>query len=134
MGSRIDVLELVGRVLLAALFLVSGVNKILGYDGVGRYMASAGMPMPEILLPLAILLEIGAGVALVVGFRTRWAALGLIVYTLIASYYFHNFWTFEGQEAVMQRNQFLKNMAVVGGLLIVTSVGPGRFGLDRQRR
>ena len=134
MGSRIDVLELLGRILLAALFLVSGVNKILGYDGVVRYMASAGMPLPEILLPLDRPLEIGGGIALIVGFRTGWAAFGLIVYTLIATYYFHNFWALEGQQAVMQRNQFLKNMAVIGGLLIVMSVGPGRFGVGGRRR
>lgn len=134
MNGHNGVLDLIGRILLAILFLTSGVAKIMDYQGVGQYMASAKMPMIEILLPIAIAIEIGAALGLILGFQTRLAALALIVYTLVASYFFHNFWAFTGPEAQMQMIQFSKNLALVGGLLVVTAFGAGRLSLDAKRR
>ncbi len=134
MNGHNGVLDLIGRILLAILFLTSGVAKIMDYQGVGQYMASAKMPMIEILLPIAIAIEIGAALGLILGYQTRLAALALIVYTLVASYFFHNFWAFTGPEAQMQTIQFSKNLALVGGLLVVVAFGAGRLSLDARRR
>lgn len=133
-SARNDFLDLLGRLLIAALFLMSGIGKITGYAGTGQYMASAGMPLVELLLPAGIALEIGAALALVVGFQTRLAAFGLIVYTLIATYFFHNFWTMEEPALTAQRIAFMKNMGLIGGLLIVMAAGAGRFSVDARRR
>lgn len=131
MESRNDVAALVGRILLAVMFVLGGFGKIGGYDGTAAYMASGGLPMIGVLLPLTILVELGGGLALVIGWKARWVALVLAAFTLLASLLFHNFWTMTG--AAMMTNQllFMKNIAVIGGMLMVFAFGPGRFSVDR---
>lgn len=129
-----DALNLIGRIFLALLFLTSGAAKIMDYQGVGQYMASANMPMIQIALPIAIAMEIGGALGLILGFQTRLAALVLVVYTVVATWFFHNFWALSGQEAQMQMIQFTKNLALIGGLLVVMAAGAGRLSIDGRRR
>ena len=131
MDSRKDLAALVGRVLLAVMFVWAGFGKVTGYDGTAGFMASAGMPMVGVLLPLSILVELGGGIALIVGWKARWVALILAVFTLLASLIFHKFWTMTGDDVMANTLFFYKNVAVIGGMLMVFAFGPGRFSVDR---
>jgi putative oxidoreductase len=132
MDARKDVAALVGRVLLALMFVWAGYGKITGYDGTAGFMASVGMPMVGVLLPLTILVELGGGIALIVGWQARWVALALAAFTLVASLIFHNFWAMTGAAVMTNTLFFYKNVAVIGGMLMVFAFGPGRFSIDRE--
>ena len=113
------------RVLLAALFLVSGVEKVFAPAMIQGYIASAGLPFPSLVYVLTIVIEVGAGALLLVGFRTRLMAGVLAAFTVAAALIFHR--------ALGDPNQFvhfLKNLAIAGGLLHVAAVGAGAFSLD----
>jgi putative oxidoreductase len=117
--------DLAGRVLLAAMFLLSGIGKISGYAGTQGYMESMGVP--GALLPLVIALEIVGAIAVIVGFRTRLAAAGLAVFTLAAGFIFH------GGADQMQQIMLFKNVAVAGGFLLLVARGAGDWSLDARR-
>ncbi len=119
--------NLVGRLLMAQIFLLAGFNKITGYAGTQGYMEAMGVP--GALLPLVIALEIGGGLALVLGFQTRLAALALAGFTLVSGLLFHN--NFADQ---MQMIMFMKNLAMAGGLLILAGHPVlGTLSLDARR-
>lgn len=126
-------LSLVGRLLLAALFLPAGVAKIGGYAGTVGYIASKGLPLPEVGALVAIVVELGGGLALIAGFGTRFAALGLALFTLAASVVFHNYWALPADQQMVQQLMFFKNIAVVGGLLTLAAWGAGAWSLDARR-
>jgi putative oxidoreductase len=115
---------LLGRLMLAAIFIQSGWGKIGGYAGTQAYMEKFGLSGQ--LLPLVIAVELIGGILLVVGWLTRWAALALAAFTLVAALYFHT--NFAEQ---MQVIHFMKNVAIAGGLLMVFGLGPGRWSIDR---
>lgn len=131
MDSRKDVAALVGRVFLAWMFIWAGFGKVTGYDGTAGYMASGGLPLVGVLLPLTILVELGGGIALIIGWKARWIALALALFTLLASFLFHNFWTMPPEAVMANTLLFYKNVAIMGGLLMVFAFGPGRFSVDR---
>jgi putative oxidoreductase len=120
---------LVGRILLATLFLVAGIGKLTAVAGTVSYFAKLGLPAPQAMVWLTIAVEIGGAVLLILGWKTRQAAWLLAVFTLVASFLGHPFW-----EDASEMNQFLKNLAVVGGLIILASTGPGALSVDGRRR
>jgi putative oxidoreductase len=122
---------LAGRILLSIIFILSGFGKITGYDGTAAYMATK-LPMVSVLLPLTILVELGGGILLVIGFKARWAALALAGFTILAALVFHNFWAVEAARAMNEQINFLKNIAIAGGMLVVFAFGPGRYSLDKS--
>ncbi len=122
-----------GRFLLALMFVMAGFSKITGFAGTAGYMASKGMPAAEVLAALTIVLEIGGGLALMFGWRARWAALALALFTLVASFIFHNFWAMPEAQKMMQQLMFMKNLAVVGGLFMVVALGAGPASIDAGR-
>ena len=126
-------LALVGRLLLAALFLPAGLSKIGGFEGTVGYIASVGLPMPQLATIVAIAVEVIAPIALILGWGTRWAALALALFTLVASFGFHNFWAMPAEQAMMQQLMFFKNIGVVGGLLVLAAWGAGGFSVDARR-
>ena len=126
-------LALVGRLLLALLFLPAGINKIGGLAGTVGYIASKGLPMPSVAAVIAIIVEVGGALALIAGFGTRWAALALAGFTLIATFFFHNYWTMPADQVMMQQLMFFKNIAVVGGLLVLAAHGAGAWSVDAKR-
>ena len=130
MNSLHNPLSLVGRVLLAVLFLPAGISKISGFAGTVGYIASKGVPMPEIAAIIAIIIEVVGAVALIIGFKTRWAALALAVFTLVATVMFHNYWAMPAEQQMMQQLMFMKNLAVVGGLLTLAAWGAGAWSVD----
>jgi putative oxidoreductase len=123
-------LSLIGRLLLALLFIPAGISKISGFEGTVGYIASVGLPLPALAAVGTIALEIGAGLMLALGWKTRWAALALAAFTLLATVIFHNFWAMPADKAFVQQLMFFKNIAVVGGLLVVAAFGAGRLSLD----
>jgi len=127
-------LALVGRVLLAWLFIPAGWSKIAGFTGVAGYIASKGVPFPEVCAALAIATELGLGILLLVGWQARWAALGLAIFVAVITPIFHNYWALPPEQVMMQKQAFSKNLAVVGGLLVVAAFGAGAFSLDGRRQ
>ncbi len=127
-------LTLIGRLLLALLFLPAGVSKIGGFAGTVGYIGSKGLPMAELGAVIAILVEVGGALALIAGFGTRFAALALAAFTLVATFFFHNFWGVPADQAMMQQLMFYKNIAVVGGLLILAAHGAGAWSVDARRQ
>jgi len=119
------VIELAGRILLGHIFLLSGINKISAYEGTAGYMEAMGVP--GMLLPLVILLEIVGSLALIIGFKTRWAAIALAGFTVLAAILFHA--DFSDQ---IQTILFMKNWAITGGLLLVYVYGAGEISMDRK--
>ncbi len=126
-------LSLIGRLLLAWLFLPAGISKISGFAGTVGYVASAGMPMPQVSTALALVIEVVGGLALVLGVGTRWAALVLALFTLVASFFFHNFWAVPADQQMVQTLLFYKNVAIVGGLLTLAAWGAGAWSIDAKR-
>ncbi|CAN7573404.1 DoxX family protein [Pseudorhodoferax sp. LjRoot39] len=127
-----DALALVGRILVAVLFIPAGFGKLTGFAGTVGYIGSVGLPLPQVGAALAIVVELGLGLALLVGFKTRLAALVLAVFTLAASFFFHNYWAVPADKAMVQQLMFMKNVAIAGGLLAFVAFGAGRFSVDRR--
>jgi putative oxidoreductase len=126
-------LSLTGRILLALLFLPAGLSKFGGFAGTAGYIASKGLPLPEVAAAIAIVIEIGGALALLAGFGTRLAALVLAVFTLVATVIFHNYWAMPADAQMMQQLMFFKNIAVVGGLLVLAAWGAGAWSVDAKR-
>lgn len=133
MFQKIIFLPLVARILLALLFILAGINKIGGFAGTSGYIASKGLPVPDVLAVLTIIVEIGGGALLVIGYRTRWAALALAVFSILAALIFHNFWTMQGAAANLNQVQFMKNLSIAGGMLALVYFGAGPLAADRSK-
>ena len=116
----------IGRVLMSVIFIQAGINKMFGYAGAQGYMEAAGVP--GALLPLVILTELGGGLLLVLGLFTRWAALALAGFCVLAGYLFHY-----DPGDMMQMINFMKNITITGGLLVLAGSGPGAYALDDRR-
>ena len=125
---------LIGRVLLAAIFLVSGFAKVTDTDGTVAHMVKAGIPAPEILVWIAAAAELCGAAARISGFLTRLGAIALILFLIPTTYYFHDFWNLSGPEQVSQMANFMKNLAIAGGLTLLIAYGPGRYSLDHKLR
>ena len=132
MNASSDALSLIGRIFLAVIFLVSGFGKIGGFEGLIGAIASKGLPMPQVFAVVTVVIELGAGLMLVFGWKARWAAFLLAAFTAIVTFFFHNFWVVPEAEKMMQQTQFMKNLAVIGGLLLVMAFGPGRLSIDKR--
>ncbi|HRE14804.1 MAG TPA: DoxX family protein [Usitatibacteraceae bacterium] len=128
-----NALSLTGRLLLAALFIPAGLGKITGFEGTVGYIASAGLPLPALGAAVAIAVEIGGGAALLAGFGTRLAALALALFTLVASFFFHNYWGMPADQQFVQQLLFFKNVAVTGGLLVLAAGGAGAWSVEGGR-
>ena len=123
-----NLLSLAARVLLSALFLMSGINKILNPADTQQYMASYGMPLTGLFLMGAIALELAGGLSVLLGYKSRWGAIALIIFLIPATLIFHT--NFADQ---MQTIQFMKNLAILGGLLMIVQSGSGDIAIKRDR-
>lgn len=127
-----DALTLIGRLLIATLFLPAGFGKLMGFAGTVGYITSAGLPLPEVAAVVAIIIELGFGIALLLGFKTRWVALVMAVFTVATALFFHKYWAAADAMVTMQKINFYKNMAIAGGLLAFSAFGAGRFSIDKR--
>ena len=126
--SSNDTLALVGRILIAAIFILSGASKLADPAGTIGYIASAGLPLPQLAFVGAAAVELLGGLALVLGYRTRFVALALAIFSVVAALSFHS--------ALSDQNQFIhffKNIAMAGGLLQVAAFGGGTVAIDSRR-
>ena len=116
-----------GRILIALIFLLSGIDKIVHFAPTLGYMQKAGLPFPQALLIASAIIEIVAALAIMAGWNTRWAAAALVLWMIPVTLVFHN--PAAGQEAMAH---FMKNVAIMGGLLVLWALGPGALSLKRS--
>jgi putative oxidoreductase len=127
-------LTLLGRILLSLIFILSGLGKIGDWSGTAGSMAAKGRVAVPFFLTMAILFELGGGLTVLLGFKARLGAWALVFYLIPVSLIFHNFWAFTGAEQRMQVINFLKNHAIMGGLLLVALRGAGKPCIDGHEK
>ena len=126
--------SILGRTMIAAIFLMSAVgNKIPNFSGVVAYMTGEGVPSPRLMLALAIVFLVFGSVSVILGYHARFGAALLLVFLALATYYFHDFWTFTGPDKDAQMIQFMKNLSMAGAMLFLIANGPGKGSLDGRR-
>ena len=123
-----DIALLIGRILIAALFVVAAYNKFKGLGGTTTYFTKLGVPAPSVLAPLVATFELAVGALLIAGFKTRYVALAVAAFVVIAALLGHMNLA-DGN----QLNHFLKNLAIAGGALALFVAGPGRYSVDARR-
>jgi len=121
---------LLGRICIGILFFWAGWTKIMDIEGTMSYMVSKQMPMVEFFLPAAIAMQNLGALSLIMGFLTRWGAALLIIFIVPASILFHNFWNLEGAVQLTEKIMFMKDVGVLGGLLLILAFGPGKYSID----
>lgn len=124
---------LAGRILITAIFFVSGYHKIIGFSAVAGMMGNMGLPLPELLVAGAIVFELGGALMVLLGWHARWGALLLAVFTIPATLLFHNFWAVDASQYQNQSSHFMKNLAILGALAYIMAMGSGPFSLKSQR-
>jgi putative oxidoreductase len=128
MNSQTLTVFTIGRVLMSILFLVAGIRKAMAYAGTVSSFTALGLPLPEVVAPIVIAIEIGGGLALLIGWQTKIVALVLAVFTLATALVAHRFWSVEGPQFSGQLNNFLKNVAMVGGFMVLWAAERVRTG------
>lgn len=130
MTSSDSLVTLSGRMLLSVMFLISGVFKVAGYSQMVGYATAVHLPMPGVAIAAAAVLELALGLAILAGFKTRVSAWVLFLYLIPVTFFFHNFWAVQGQAQQVQMANFLKNAAIMGGLLVLAVNGAGAYSAD----
>jgi putative oxidoreductase len=123
---------LAGRILIALIFVISGASKIGGFSGVAGYIGSKGLPMPEVLAALTIALELGGGILLVLGWKTRWVALLFFLWLIPTTLVFHRFWGIDAAQVQNQFGNFMKNVSIMGAMAMLMAFGPGPYSVDKR--
>lgn len=126
-------LALAARILMSALFLVAGIGKIGAFAGTAGYIASKGLPLPELGVAVAIVIEVGGALALIAGFQTRLAACVMAIFTVATGVIFHNYWAMPADQVMVNQIMFMKNLSIAGGLLMLSAFGAGALSLDARR-
>lgn len=129
---RKDALILAARIMLMLLFLISGWGKLTNFSGTTAYMASLGTPLPGLATLIAVIMEFFVAIALIIGVLTRPLALIYVLFVLGTALIGHHFWTLEGAERAMNQIQFYKNLAIMGGLLLLAVTGPGKYAVSHR--
>lgn len=126
-------LQLIARILLSSIFLYSGFSKITGWEGTVQFMSANGIPMPSVLILGAIATEMAGVLALISGYKLKEAGILLILYLVPTTLIFHSFWAMEGQQFHTQILDFLKNLSIMGGLLLLTTLNnnPGKASIEQ---
>lgn len=126
------VIPLLGRLLISYIYLTSGLAKVVDWRGNVAYMDRHHLPMIPVLLAIAAFIEIVGGLCLVTGYQARWAAFVMFGYTVVLTLLLHNYWAYTADAAGMQETHFRKNLAIMGGLLMVVFGGPGKWALGKN--
>ena len=128
-----NLMSLVSRALIALLFIPSGIAKITGFSGTVAYITSANVPFPEVAAVIAILVEVGLGLLLLVGYQTRWVALAMFLFVIVLPFTFHAYWSVPPERMTLERIMFFKDLAIAGGLLAFATWGAGGWSIDGMR-
>ncbi|MBI3041637.1 MAG: DoxX family protein [Betaproteobacteria bacterium] len=123
---------LAGRILLALIFVISGFNKLAGFEGTVGYIASKGLPLPQLAAAGAIAVELVGGILLVIGWQARWAATAIFLFLIPTTLIFHPFWAVTAGKQ-METIQFMKNLCIMGGMLYVMAFGAGPLSVDNRK-
>jgi putative oxidoreductase len=126
-------LPLLGRILLALIFVISGYKKIGGFEQTATYMTSKELPYADVLLVLTIIVELGGGILLILGWKARWAAAAFFLFLIPVSLIFHPFWAVDAAQMQNQFNSFFKNLCIMGGMLYIIAYGAGPLSVDKGR-
>jgi putative oxidoreductase len=124
----------IGRAMMALIFIISGFGKLTAVAGIAGMLQKMGFPQPQLVGYATGVIELVGGLMMLFGFMTRWAALVVLAFTAATIYLGHPFWTMEGAQYAANRIHALKNVAMIGGFLVLAAVGPGRFSIDGARR
>lgn len=124
---------LIGRILVAAIFLWSGVGKIFGFAGTLGYMEKMGVPLTTIALIITIVVEVGASLMLIVGWKARIGAAALLIWMIPVTLIFHAFWAVPPEQTQMQMIQFFKNLGLMGAMLLIVGFGSGPYSVDARK-
>lgn len=128
-----DAAPLMGRMLLAHVFIVAAILKLSNFSGTAAFMSSVGVPAAPLLLAASLPIELAGGLMIVVGWKARWAAAALAVWLVVVTPLFHAFWGLEPARMADQLNHFMKNASILGGLLLVVAKGAGSLSVDERR-
>ena len=123
---------LLGRILLSLLFFVAGYNKMMNVAGTTGYFGKLGLPMPEVLVWVVIAVEVLGALLILIGWQTRLVAWGMAIFTVATAVVGHKFWGIDPAQFNNQFTQFLKNLAIAGGFLMLAAWGPGKISADRR--
>jgi len=129
MNVRQRWVSFLGRVLLSLIFIISGIAKVMDPAGTIAYIESAHLPLPQVAYGIALIVELGLGLALLLGFKAQLAAAGIALFTFVTALMFHS-----NMADPVQVIMFLKNITIIGGLLVVIAFGPGGYSVDGGRR
>lgn len=132
MQNTEHITNFVARLLFVALFLPAGLGKLMGFDGTVGYFTSLGLPIPAVAVAVTIFIEIAGSIALILGYQTRTAAWVLAIFTAAASVAGHAYWAAPTEQVFVQKLLFFKNLAVIGGLMLLAIKGAGKFSLDAR--
>jgi putative oxidoreductase len=124
---------LIGRLLIVYIYATSGIAKLLNWSGNVAYMETRHLPMVPVLLGIALIIELAGSLCLIFGSWARAAAFVMFLYTTVLTILFHNYWAFSGMLRGTQETHFRKNLAIMGGLLILACFGAGSWALDRKK-
>ena len=126
---------LLGRILLALIFIFAGFHKLTGFEGTAGYIESHGLPMPQVLLAATIVIELIGGLMILIGWQARIAAAAIFLFLIPATWVFHAFWNVNLADAMLLQNQtnhFMKNLAIMGGMLYIFAYGAGPCSLQKS--
>lgn len=132
-GSGSSIIPLFGRILLSLVFILGGIGKITGFSMEEGMVAAKHIPLPAIAMGIALVVELVGGLAILLGLFTRFTAWILFLYLIPTTLLFHNFWTMQGMDRINTMIHFEKNLAIMGGLLILAAFGAGAYSLDSSR-
>jgi putative oxidoreductase len=132
-NSSGGLVPLIGRILLSSVFIIAGVGKIGGFSMEEGFVASKHLPLPAVALGIAMIIELVGGLAILVGLYTRFTAWIVFLYLIPTTFLFHNFWTLQGPDRLDTMLHFEKNVAIMGGLLLLATFGAGAFSIDAAR-
>jgi putative oxidoreductase len=132
-NSSGSVVPLIGRFLMSLVFILAGIAKIGAFSMYTGYVTAAHLPLPKISLAIAIAIELLGGLAILAGLYTRFTAWVVFLYLIPTTIMFHNFWTLDGAARIDSLIHFEKNLAIMGGLLILATFGAGAYSVDSAR-
>jgi putative oxidoreductase len=133
MNLQHPAIPFLGRLMMTYIFATSGIGKIFGWSSNVQYMNTRHLPMIPLLLAVAMVVEVVGSLCLITGFQARAAAFIMFLYLTAVTLIFHNYWAASEQMAGMQETHFRKNLAIMGGLLILAASGPGKWAIGRSK-